>query len=186
VSEVTVYTWINKAIDECRLVKFDRGIYYLPRDGVLGKVPLSPQSVINKKYLTDGRTIYGYISGLNLENEAGVSQQVPATLSVTTNNTSMRVREIKPFGGWRKIWLRQPQVEITGENVDALRLLDLITNTQINTLGRSELKALKVLASQVGRSKALEYSRYYPAKTAKKLIESETCGVFADNSAVAV
>jgi predicted transcriptional regulator of viral defense system len=177
VSRVTVFSRLNKALEDSSIERFDRGVYFIPRSGVLGKVPLLPLKVVKKKYLGDGNRVYGYLSGLNLENEVGVSLQVPATLEITTNKASRRVREIEPFGGWREIVLRTPRTEVTNENVDSLRFLDLIMQVSLSTLNKLELDNLKDFAGTLDRKTLYECVRYYPAKASKQLIESEALGV---------
>jgi hypothetical protein len=168
-------------MDDGTVRKFKRGVYYLPTESVLGlgELPLSAEDVIRKKYLSKGDIVYGYVSGLNLENAIGVSPQVPATLEITTNKTSKRVREIESFGGWRKITLRKPRIEITEDNVDALRFLDLITKTPFEFFDDLERRSMNRFAKSVDKSKVIECLRYYPAKTAKNLMESEYLDVLA-------
>lgn len=177
-SRVTVFNRLNMAQKDGSIEKFGHGVYFIPREGILGKVPLLPLKVVKKKYLSDGDAVYGYLSGLNLENEAGISPQVPATLEITTNNTSKRTREIEPFGGWRRITLRTPRTKVTRENVDVLRFLDLLTSVSLNTLDGLELKSLKQLSASLDKDAVIECTRYYPAKTSKRLLESEAIGVF--------
>lgn len=174
-----IYQMIEESIDRGFLERYRRGVYYIPEDGIFGKTSPSAAAVVERKYITDGEETYGYYSGLTLENKAGVSPQVPAVLEITTNKASKRVREIEPFGGWRAIKLRKPRTEIDAGNVEALMLLDLITSLSPSSLNGHELANLKDLARSVGREKAAFYSRYYPAKTSKRLIESEAIGVFA-------
>jgi len=182
VSQTTVFNWLREAQNAGTIRKFQTGIYYLPStESVLGlgELPLSPAKVITKKYLRAGDNVYGYFSGLNLENEAGVSPQVPFTLEITTNRTSRRVREVAPFGGWRKITLRTPRTEVTKNNVDALRLLDLVTRVPTNLLNKLEFNSLKELAAGVDKDIMMGCIAYYPAKTSKRLLENEALGVFA-------
>jgi len=179
ISRATIFNRLDKALEDGLMERFDRGVYFIPREGVLGKVPLLPLKVVKKKYLDDGHQVFGYISGLNLENEVGVSPQVPATLEVTTNKASRRIRAIEPFGGWREIVLRIPRTKVTNENVDALRFLDLITQVPINALSDLELGNLKSLADSIDRQVLFECVQLYPAKTSKQLIGSEALGVLA-------
>jgi hypothetical protein len=181
VSEVTIYKWLDRAMSDSTIRKFKRGVYYLPKESALGlgELPLSAEAVIRKKYLSKGDVVYGYLSGLNLENAAGVSPQVPATLEITTNKTSKRVREIEPFGGWRKITLRKPRIEITKDNVDALRFLDLVTRAPFEFFDDLERWSMSQFAKSVDKSKVIECLRYYPAKTAKNLMESGYLDVLA-------
>jgi len=178
ISRVTLYKRLDEALQSGVLERYDRGVYFIPREGILGKVPLLPLKVIKKKYLSDDKEVYGYLSGLNLENEIGVSPQVPATLEVTTNNASRRVREIEPFGGWRKIILRVPRLPVSEENVDALRFLDTITRVSPAILSDFEFNNLRSFATSVDKKTVYECASFYPARTSKRLIESEALGVF--------
>lgn len=179
VTRSAVYENIDASIKRGFLDRYQRNVYYVPRSGLFGKTVPSANEVIERKYITDGKDVFGYYSGLTLENKAGLSTQVPATLEVTTNKSSRRLREVEPFGGWRKIVIRRPRTDVNVGNVDALMLLDLLTNRSPSSLDACELEALRKLAMKVGREKAAEYARYYPGKTAKRLLESEACGVFA-------
>lgn len=179
VTRAAVYQNIDASMERGFLERYRRGVYYIPREGIFGKTVPSAEDVVERKYITDGNDVYGYYSGLTLENKVGVSTQVPAMLEVTTNKSSKWVREVKPFGGWRKIVIRKPRTEVDRDNVDALMFLDLITRRSPSSLDRYELQALKALAAKAGRDKVAEYAAYYPGKTSKMLLESEACGVFA-------
>lgn len=182
VFEVTIYQWIDKALEGESLRKYRRGVYYLPKKGVisrLGEMKLSPDLVLQKQYIRDEDNVYGYRSGLNLENEVGISPQHPATLEITTNNASKRVRDIEPFGGYKAIKLRKPRVEISEENVDALRFLDLITQVPLVGITSLERERFEKFAKTVDKRLVIECLGYYPAKTSKRLIESEYLDVLA-------
>jgi hypothetical protein len=180
-SKMTVFNWLNGALDDGRLRRYSRGVYYIPESSLvgLGSVPLSSLKVIKKKYLSDGGMVYGYVSGLNLENEAGISPQVPATLEITTNRASKRVRKIEPFGGWRSITLRTPRVEVNRDNVDVLRFLDLITDASLQSLSNLEKRNMRAFFEGIDGNMIVSTLRYYPAKTAKRLLESEYRNVLA-------
>lgn len=179
VSRVTVYQRIDSAISRGFLERYDRGVYYIPRQGLFGKVPLSAESVVERKFIVCGDEVFGYYSGLTLENRAGLSEQVPAVLEVTTNAASKRVRSLGPSGGWRDVVIRKPRCEVTAENVDVLRFLDVVTSLSPKKMGGAALRNLAELARRAGRDRAFAYAAYYPAKTSKRLIESEALGVFA-------
>lgn len=178
-TRAAVYQNIDASMERGFLERHRRGVYYIPQNGVFGGTAPSAEDVVERKYITDGSDVYGYYSGLTLENRVGVSARVPAVLEVTTNKASKWVREIEPFGGWRKIVIRKPRVEVDGGNVDALMFLDLITRRPPSSFDAYEFRSLQSLAKRAGRDRALEYARYYPGKTSKRLLESEACGVFA-------
>lgn len=179
VTEATVFNAIKRSLSDGALERYQRGVYFVPRENALGRVPLSAVKVVERRWLRDGDGVCGYYSGSMLENKVGLTTQVPAVLEITTNKEKKRVREVSPFGGWRKIELRAPRTKITDENVDALRLLDILTRVSPAKLERYELEKLGQLARKVGRGKAVEYARFYPGKTSKNLMECEVLGVFA-------
>lgn len=182
VTEMTIFNWLNTALEEESIRKFQRGVYYIPDKSSLyglGERKLSSDVVIAKRYLIDNDKVYGFKSGLNLENEVHVSSQVPATLEITTNKTSARVREIEPFGGYRKIVLKKPRIEITKENVNAQRFLDVITRAPLESLSSLEKDYMTEFAEKVEKNTVLEILPYYPAKTSKRLIESGYYDVLA-------
>ena len=102
-----------------------------------------------KKYLTDGCEVYGYVTGLALENQIGISNQVPGTLEIVTNRESTRSRRIEPYGGYREITLRRPKIPVNAGNVEELQLLDILTYAPVNRLAPDELARLKEFASKV-------------------------------------
>lgn len=127
VSRVTVYQRINSAISKGSLERYGRGVYCIPRQGLFGKVPLPAESVIERKFIACGDEVFGYYSGLALENRAGLSEQVPAVLEITTNASSKGVRSLGPAGDWKDVVIRKPRCEVTAENVDVLRFLDAVS-----------------------------------------------------------
>lgn len=179
VSRVTVYQHINSAISKGSLERYGRGVYCIPRQGLFGKVPLSAESVIERKFIACGDEVFGYYSGLALENRAGLSEQVPAVLEITTNASSKGVRSLGPAGSWKDVVIRKPRCEVTAENFDVLRFLDAVSAISPKKMGKAALRSLGGLARKAGRDRAFAYADYYPAKTSKRLIESEALGVFA-------
>lgn len=179
ISRQAVYKKIDAAMAEGSLARYDRGVYYLPTETRFGKSGLLGTQVATKRWLESDNDVFGYVSGFNLANEAGISDQVPNTLEITTNKESTRLREVKPFGGWKRITLRKPRRPVNARNVDALRFLDLITDQQIQFYDEYEFAALKKLARKAGRTMIYDCSASYPGRTAKKLAECERYRVFA-------
>lgn len=175
----TLYRWIERAMEDGLLARFDRGVYYLPSKTRFGQSRLLPEQVVRRKWIEQNGEVIGYISGAGLANSVGVTEQVPAMLEVTTNRETTRVRDIPPFGGWKSIKLRRPRTQVTAQNVQALRFLDVITDEQVGNMGEYSFAALRSLAEKAGRDQIYDCATYYPAKTAKQLIECERNNVFA-------
>jgi hypothetical protein len=183
ISEVALFKRINKALVAGDLKRESRGVYYSPKTvKVLGKTrqkPLDPMVVLRKKYLSSGDEVYGYFSGLKLENDSGISQQVPAMLEIITNKESARRRSLGPYAGYRDIVVKQARTPVTKDNVAALEALDLIDYAPIEALESYQMDMLKKKVAQAGRDKIISCLEFYPARTSKKLLESERYGLFA-------
>ncbi|MEA5020484.1 MAG: hypothetical protein VB027_08955 [Gordonibacter sp.] len=173
------YRRIRRAVADGDLVKRERGVYYLPTRTSLGTSEITDDAVLGKRYISNGDDVYGYVTGLVLENRAGISQQVPGTLEIATNSESTRSRRLGRRGGWREVILRRPRCKVTPENVAALEVLDLVTAAPLESLGEYELANLRERICAVPRQVLLACLESYPAKTAKKLLESELYAVSA-------
>lgn len=62
-SRQTIYRWLNAALDDGSLTKFDRGVYYIPRKTRFGQSRLLPDQVVNRKWIDDDGEVIGYVSG---------------------------------------------------------------------------------------------------------------------------
>ncbi|MEG0620797.1 MAG: hypothetical protein RR477_06690, partial [Raoultibacter sp.] len=103
VAENTTYRRMKKALEEKTLIKAKKGVYYIPITTRFGLSTLSDAAVIRKKYIADDDGVYGYYTGLMLENRLGISNQIPGTLEIVTNRETNRSRRIKGFGGYKEI-----------------------------------------------------------------------------------
>ena len=132
--------WIKKALkslcDAGKVIRFEKGVYYIPEDTPLGRGRLDPRKVIAKKYICDGSGIIGYFSGLTFLNMLGLSSQMPNVLELYTNKEPSRVREV-PVGSQR-VLLRRARTAIDSDN--AAQLTDFKrrkhTNMAVDKHGR--------------------------------------------------
>ena len=90
-----IFMQMKKLVDAGIIKRFDIGIYYFPIKFPFGDSSLDPYKIVEKRFLSDGENVYGYISGLSLKNSVGLSTQCPNLIEVTTNNEHSRVRDIK-------------------------------------------------------------------------------------------
>lgn len=175
----TVYYRLDKAVEEGSLAKAGRGVYYVPTETILGPSTLPPMKIIEKEYLAYGDDVYGYWSGIMLENQMGLTTQNPAVLEIVTNKATKRVRSLGPAAGYRDVVIRQPRVKVTKDNVEVLMLLDLVTSSSLSPREVLDFKNLLDLAKRTSRSDVRKIIPFYPAKTAKRLMESEIADVLA-------
>ena len=151
--------------------KYSQGVYYIPKNTLLGKSTLSINDVINRKYITNDEEIYGFFSGLAFYNKIGISTQVPFVYEIVTNKERSRVREINLKN--QKIILRRPYITINKNNYLEAQFLDFINNANNNDIN-DNVDTLKkyIKDNKLNKSIIIDLISYYPSKVSKKLIES--------------
>ncbi|MCL2321993.1 MAG: hypothetical protein FWC47_07815, partial [Oscillospiraceae bacterium] len=62
------HSWISKElkklVDSDEIKRFDTGIYYLAKKMPWGYSKLNPRKVVNRRFISDGDDVYGYVAGL--------------------------------------------------------------------------------------------------------------------------
>lgn len=167
-----IFRELKKLVESGDLKRFDIGIYYFPKKMFFGDSFLDPRKVVTQRFLSDGKNVYGYIAGLSLLNQAGLSTQVPNMIELVTNNESTRIRDIKV--GPQKVRVRRARTAITKDNVNVLQFLDLVSNIKPDTLDETERFMLSKYAkeSKVTQDDVSAYASFFPSKTMKNMVES--------------
>lgn len=175
----TIYLYISQLIDSGDLVRYESGVYYIPSVTILGKTPLNPIKVIERKYLRDSvGNVCGFWSGATLDNNEGLSEQVPVRYEVVTNNASCAQREVT-IGGYVNCVVYKSRTDVDRDNVAALKFLDVLTRRKPKDLSSEQLGTVKKLAQGLSKDNLLKISMNYPQKTTRRLMECELLGVFA-------
>ena len=171
---VSLRQQLKKLTEDGRLKRFDTGIYYLPKKSMFHfGTMLSPDEVIRKKYLMDGESSCGYLSGLMFANQLGLTTQVPMAYEVYTNKATTDYRDTT-LGSLRVI-IRRPYIEVNDSNVSALQFLDLLKEvSDISELDREELTErltgyMKI--SGLSFDTLQQYFPYYPDKIYRNMYE---------------
>ena len=156
------------------LVRFDTGIYYLPKASrLLNKSYLDPMKVIISKYIQSTTETYGYFAGATFANQIGLTTQMPATLEIVTSKESTKGRTVTV--GSQVVRLKRPATAITSENAGLLQFLDAVSQAEkYSELSDSDTGILlKNYAKQQNYSKELLSSVLsgITGSAAKKLIE---------------
>lgn len=182
ISEVAIHKRINKALNAGELKRERRGVYYIPTTDKIfdetRELPLNQMDILKKKYIGTPEVIYGFVSGLQLENDAGLSQQVPAVLEITTNNESSRKRSIGAYAGYRDVVIRRSPLPVDAHNVAALETINLITNVSFPALNAEQLNRLRRKCQNTGHDAILECLGALPASASKKTLEAMSYGIF--------
>ncbi len=169
--------WIKKQLkslcDEGKLIRFEKGVYYIPTDTVFGKSLLNPRKVIEKKFIKDGEDVIGYYSGLVLLNKLRLSTQMPNVLEICTNNETTNVRSV--FVGKQKVLLRKSRTEITKDNVAVLSFLEMMNEITPTSLGDEEKGYIVeyIRDNKITKNDIVSYAPVFPDKVMRNLIESE-------------
>ena len=94
-SRAYVFRLLKEAASKGELLKFEKGVYYVPTSTMYGKSNLTLEQVISKKYIKDKDDVFGIYSGLMLKYNFSMTNQVPMTIEIITNNESTPIRRMK-------------------------------------------------------------------------------------------
>lgn len=167
----TIKKRVYKLVQDGKLMKLYRGIYYLPEDDIEGfKVYPSFEKYLEKRYIKDGDKQIGYIYGANLENGMGLSTQVPNVYEIVSNKEKSASRIV--FFGKHKVFLKRPYTKITTENHWYLQFLELLRGLSEEGFQESKKGILKFYKKKkIDLKGALPYLSYYPSKVTKRYLE---------------
>lgn len=171
-SRAWTFTALKKLMNTGEIKRFDTGIYFIPLKMPFGDSMLSPQKVVERRFISYGDDVYGYVAGLTLMNGAGLTAQMPNILEIVTNNEATRGRNINI--GRKRVKVRRSRTQISKENVAALRLLELINFIKLSTLDENDQFMLRRFVRNSGATHqdVIDYSAVFPSTVAKKLLES--------------
>ncbi len=172
-SKPWLYKEICKLVKAGKLMRFDKGICYIPKDTPFGKSVLNPNRVIEKKYINDGSNVIGYYSGVSFLNIIGMSSQVANTIEIYTNKETAKVREVSV--GKQRVILRRARVNITKKNAPVLSLLEMMNFVSPIFFGDEEKKiaAEYVERNNIVKRDITKYAPFFPDKALRTFIESE-------------
>lgn len=172
-SKPWLYKELNRLCDEGTMIRYDKGIYYIPKETSLGPSMLDPRKVVRKKYVQSGDTTLGYYSGNTLLNLLELSTQMPNSIEIYTNNEKSKVREVKI--GNLSIVLRKARAPITNENAAVLQFLELMnfTDAAFYNSDRREIVNRFIKEKGITRDKVTAYAPVFPDRVMRNLVESE-------------
>lgn len=118
---------LPRIAEDCKLVRFRKGIYYRAEDTVFGKAKLNPMLVNRDRYLIQGGQIIGYETGAAFLNQIGLTTQIPRYRRYATNRFKYRgTRTDKKL----QLTIQKPKTMVNQENYQYLQLLDAIENKE--------------------------------------------------------
>ena len=182
ISKSALNQQLKKLCDKGLLMKYDTGVYYIPKMTLLHSV-VGPNAdmVARYRFISKGDNIDGFYGGHSFANQIGITTQVPRVVEIVSNNTNSSDREVKI--GNRRFYVRKPVVPITKENVYVLQMLELLKNLDAY-LDYSYAEAKDKFAEYISvhgikRSDVDCYIRNYPVSTFKYYYELELDHVLA-------
>ena len=168
--------WLQKELialcEQGKLIRFEKGIYYIPSVTMLGVSRMDAKKIKKKKYIDNGKDIIGYYSGSTFLNMLGLSAQVPNVTEIYTNNESSRAREI-PIGS-QKVILRKAREKINRDNVAVLSFLELMNFTDAKFYNREKAEIVKqyMEKNRITKQSILRYAPSFPDRAMRTLVES--------------
>lgn len=181
ISEGNIRQMFKTLCDNGKVIRFDTGIYYLPKKSELkGGVPLSTDVVMKYKYISRNGQIDGYYTGYTFANQLGITTQVPHMIEIVSNNASAVVREVNLKG--RRILLRKARSEINAGNYRILQFLDLLKDIEVyaeigNDKAGERLRKY-VLDEGITKEELDQYIGQYPDRVYRNLYEMGLFHVF--------
>ena len=167
------YRELSRLCAKKSLVRFDTGIYYIPKTTPFGVAHFNPKKVIEKKFIKDSENVFGYYSGSYLQYELGISKLKPAVIEIYTNEESRDLHKVK-LGNYQ-IALHKPRTKIDKFNAPVLCFLELMNGIDIETLDEYKRKLIAdyITENRITQRQITKYIPYFPDKTCRNLIESE-------------
>jgi len=168
-----IYKELNKLCGESKIIRFERGLYYIPEETIFGPSILNPSKVIEKKYIFDGDQVIGYYSGITFLNQLRLTTQMSNVIEVYTNNETSNVRDM--MIGKQKVLLRKSRTDVNRENVAVLSFLELMNSIPSGFIDNEKQGILVeyIKDNGIDRKSISRYAPLFPDKAIRNLVESE-------------
>ena len=168
-----IFRLINNLEKSGELIRYSKGVYFIPKKTFFGVSTITADSVIEKKYLKEFNSVFGIYSGLKLLNLFSITTQVPNVIEIVSNNETIRCREINLNG--RTFVLRKSRFQITANNANTYMVLqlfsDLGTKTKLDDFSQRRLTEF-IKEKNITQTQLLTLAMKFPAQTMKNLIGS--------------
>lgn len=173
-SEVNLRQQFKVLADSGKLIRYEKGIYYIPKKNRLNDSGApAADTVAYYKYISRSNGVNGYYSGHTFANQIGVSAQVPFKVEIVSNNIAAKKREISI--GKRIFVIRKAVISVTEKNYKVLQLLDLLKNLDSyiddNVADVKEKLNDYITRSHISREDIDEYIFNYPDSTFRYFYE---------------
>ncbi len=154
---------ISRLVSDKQLERFSKGKFYVPKKGLFVIRKPSDSELIRSMLYKDGN-LRGYVTGLSLYNQLGLTTQVPRTITVAYNGG----RQEKEFGTIRiktivtRIPIQKKDVKLL-QYLDALKDIKKILDSDVNLSLKIIRRYISELSdSEQGRLVKLAQNYYSP------------------------
>lgn len=160
---------ISRLVSTDKLKKISKGKFYVAKKGRLGLRKPSDDKLIRSFLYKNGR-LRGYVTGLSLYNQLGLTTQIPARITLAYNGG----RQEKNFGTV-KIRTLISRAPITEENVTILQYLDVLKDikkipdadvNQTLSIMQRKIESLTIM----DRNKLMKLARDYYSPQTRALV----------------
>ena len=169
---------IKHLTDAGYLLNYTTGIYCFKYEG---EPNIDIKKIIESKYIYRNNNHFGYYSGLTFLNQIGISNQVPNTKEIVSNNSQAIVKSIKIND--TKLIVRKPRVKINNSNVYLLPYLESLValdNYDDNDIQTSNFLLKKyAIKHNITKEHANKYIEKFPNKIYKTIYLRGEKNVFA-------
>lgn len=174
-SKTAIRKELSRAVEKGAIIRRSYGIYYFKEKPVLSP-ELTFEMIVKQKYIKNDYgipgldlDIYGYYSGQTFLNMIGLSQQVPAVLEITTNNTSCK-RLINING--RRAILRKGRTNINRLNYKALQFFDMLSSFLYDEEIKENKETLvKYIKQNLTKKDFVDNIKFYSTRVMKIIVE---------------
>lgn len=172
-SKPWIYKELNRLCGENKIIRFERGLYYIPEETIFGPSILNPTKVIEKKYIFDGEQVIGYYSGIAFLNRLRLTGQMSNVIELYTNKEPSNVRSL--MVGKQRVLIRKARTCINRENVAVLSFLELMNSVPLGFIDNEKQRILAEFIKKNGikRKDISYYVPLFPDKAIRNLVESE-------------
>ena len=159
---------VSRLVQDKRIERFSKGKFYIPKTGILGNRKPSDDEVLKSILYKDGR-LRGYVTGLALFNQLGLTTQVPRTITVNINGG----RQVKDFGTIN-IKTQITRIPIKEKDITLLQYLDVLKDIKSipDTQTSDALKMMKAKFAELStkqQSRLIEIALQYYGPQARAL-----------------
>ena len=172
-SKPWLYKALNMLCEDGKIIRFERGLYYIPTKTIFGASVLDPNKVITKKYINDGNDTVGFYSGMTFLNQLKLTTQCPNIIEIYTNNEPSNARNLSV--GNQKVILRRARTTVTGTNAAVLSFLEMMNTVPPKFVEKDKKTIIEkyIFDNRISRSDIKRYAPLFPDKAIRNLVESE-------------